>query len=62
MQGDRRQVMGNAIARVRAAGCVSPGDLAVITTGDTETAPDEDIRPGVTGVAPTNVMQVVQIR
>lgn len=62
MQGARRQVMGNAISKVRAAGYVKPGDLAVITTGDAETAPDEDIRPGVTGIAPTNVMQVVQIR
>lgn len=62
MQGARRLVMGNAIAKVRAAGYVKPGDLAVITTGDAETAPDEDIRPGVTGIAPTNVMQVVQVR
>lgn len=62
MQGARRQVMGNAIERVRTAGYVKPGDLAVITTGDAETAPDEDIRPGVTGIAPTNVMQVVQVR
>ena len=62
MQGARRLVMGNAIAKVRAAGYVKPGDLAVIPTGDAETAPDEDIRPGVTGIAPTNVMQVVQVR
>ena len=62
MQGARRQVMGNAIAKVRAAGYVKPGEIAVVTTGDAETAPDEDIRPGVTGIAPTNVMQVVQIR
>ena len=54
--------MRRAIAKVRAAGYVKPGDLAVITTGDAETAPDEDIRPGVTGIAPTNVMQVVQVR
>lgn len=62
MQGARRQVVGNAIERVRAAGYVKLGDLAVITTGDAETAPDEDIGPGVTGIAPTNVMQVVQVR
>lgn len=62
MQGEWRQVMGNALAKVRAAGYVAPGDIAVITTGDAETAPDEDVRPGVVGVAPTNVMQVVQIR
>lgn len=62
MQGARRQVVDNAIAKARAAGYVKAGDLAVITTGDAATAPDEDIRPGVTGIAPTNVMQVVQVR
>lgn len=62
MQGERRQVMGNALEKVRAAGYVAPGDIVVVTTGDAETAPDEDIRPGVVGIAPTNVMQVVQIR
>ncbi|MEE0844579.1 MAG: pyruvate kinase [Eggerthellaceae bacterium] len=62
MQGDRRHVMGAAIRKVRLAGFAKPGDLAVITTGDVDTAPDEDIRPGVTGIAPTSVMQVVQVR
>ena len=73
MQDARRPVMENAIAKVRAAGYVKPGDVAVITTGDAETAPDEDVRPGsalgdsavqgsLPAIAPTNVMQVVQIR
>ena len=62
MQGARRQVMGNAIAKAQEAGYVCPGDIAVITTGDAETAPDEDIRPDDVNIAPTNVMQVVQIR
>lgn len=62
MQGARRQVVDNALAKVRAAGFAKPGDLAVVTTGDAETAPDEDVRPGVFGISPTNVMQVVQVR
>lgn len=61
MQG-QSQVMSNALAKVRNTGYVKPGDLAVITTGDAATAPDEDVRPGVPGIAPTNVMQVVQVR
>ena len=59
---DQSQVMGNALAKVRQAGYVKPGDLAVITAGDAATAPDEDVRRGVSGIAPTNVMQVVQVR
>lgn len=62
LQGDRRRVMDSALAKVRERGFAKPGDLAVLTTGDAETAPDEDVRPGVKGIAPTNVMQVVQIR
>ncbi len=85
MQGARRQVMGNAIAKVQEAEYVRPGDIVVVTTGDAETAPDEDIRSTIATVsndsdacppskaasdasafpatiAPTNVMQVVQIR
>ena len=38
------------------------GDLVVLTAGDPATAPDEDVRPGVRGIAPTNVLQVVQVR
>lgn len=62
VQGERRQVMANALTKVRDAGYVQPGDLAVVTTGDPNTAPEEDVRPGVPGIAPTNVMQVVQVR
>lgn len=62
LEGAPRKVVGNAIAKVREAGFVEPGELAVITAGVDEMAPSEDIRPGVKGIAPTNVMQVVQIR
>ena len=54
MQEARRQVMGNAIAKVQEAGLITPGD--------SETAPDDDFRPVDANIAPTNVMQVVQIR
>ena len=62
MQGGMRQVMNNALSKVRERGYASQGDLVVLTAGDPATAPDEDVRPGVRGIAPTNVLQVVQIR
>lgn len=62
LQGDMRQVMESALAKVRARGGVREGDLAVLTAGEPATAPDEDVRPGVKGAAPTNVMKVVQVR
>ncbi|HIS39302.1 MAG TPA: pyruvate kinase [Candidatus Aphodovivens avistercoris] len=62
MQGGMREVLGNAVEKVRACGFAKPGDLAVVTAGDPETAPCEDLRSGYQGVSATNVMQVVQVR
>lgn len=61
VQGDMRRVIEQARDAVSSRGLAKPGDVAVFTAGDPDTAPSADVTgPGAMG--PTNVMYVVEFK
>lgn len=62
VRGSMSQIIATAREAVLARKLVKEGDIAVFTAGNRETAPMEENSSGIPGIAPTNVMHVMQIR
>lgn len=61
VRGSMQRVISDACKAVHAHGFAAAGDIAVVTAGDPDMAPMEERPSGASGIAPTNVLKVVQM-